>query len=1310
MVPISPRKSLNKAYLKLKPSRGEIERFKSGLVTLLDHINEAESEEHDKNLVADFLKNTWYHPKYFINTKGRTDLVIHMGADAKSAAGVLIEVKKPSNKTEMITSENLNAKAFHELILYYLRERITGKNLGIKHLIVTNIFEWYLFDATLFEKLFAQDKELVKKFNDFEEGRLSGTGTEFFYKEIAAPHLPLPEPLPNKGGENPASGIRHQVSMIEYTYFNLHDYEKPLRNTNRTDDTKLIALLKVISPEHLLKLPFANDSNTLDKGFYAELLHIIGLVETKQGSKKIIGRKGTTESEKRIAKSEKQFKERNPGALLENIIVQLESHDKMARLSNPSQFGETNDERLFNIALELAITWINRILFLKLLEAQLVAYHKGNPVYEFLNSKKIKDFDDLDKLFFQVLAKTPPLIPPLGGEGSIAYRDSRIADQFANVPYLNSTLFEPTELEHQAIFISNLDDSLDLPILSSTVLKDTTGKRIKGSKNTLEYLFAFLDSYDFSSEGSEEIQEENKRLINASVLGLIFEKLNGYKDGSFFTPGFITMYMCRETIRRAVVEKFAPPRPPLGGEGDRIHKKYESLDDIYNDIGTRFTRQQANDLINSLKICDPAVGSGHFLVSALNEIIAIKSELKILMDRQGKALRDYHVEVVNDELVVTDEDGRIFEYNPNNPESQRVQETLFHEKQTLIENCLFGVDINPNSVKICRLRLWIELLKSAYYIQGERHKGTEAQRHGGTEAHKGQFSENDFATSLPRYLATSSNHRELQTLPNIDINIKCGNSLISRYALDADLKEALKKSRFSIESYRVAIMTYRNAQNKEQKREMERLIAMIKNDFETGIKSNDKRLVKLKQLQGELFTLTNQIALFEKSDKELKAWNKKIEHLASGIRYLESEIEDIKNNRIYENAFEWRFEFPEVLDDDGRFLGFDVVIGNPPYVTKLKDIEIKYYQKYLDTIQGKKYDLFRFFYEITLHFINQTGVHCFIVPDVILSLPQASYLRKWILSNYFINRITIIPSDTFEEAQVEPVITTIINKGKSIQTEIYNIISNESKLVDPDNWNNANYSFNILFDLNSDEVYQKLSKCKWKIKDHSIWKKGLGVYSRQHLLLKFSKEEVDRILNERPWTLKFRKDETYGREIEGKDVQRYSLRWNEKKWLSYGPWLAFQRPIEFFKGPRILVREITTSGKYKICATYVEEEYFNNQSIFNGVLKPETTYHLAFLLGLINSSLFSYFNYITTPKSGRKIFPTLLMGDIENFPLPERNHKVENKCIDFVNQILTLKRSDPSADTSTFEEEIDRMVYALYWLTEEEIGIVKGRG
>jgi len=556
---LKPKIALNKAFLKVKPIRTDIERFKANLMQLLDRTNDSESEEFHKNLVSDFLKKTYYDPMHFINTKGRNDLVIHNGNHANSTVGVIIEAKKTTNRGEMITKEKLNAKAFQELVLYYLRERITHNNLEVKHLIVTNINEWFIFDSVIFDRLFAQNKSLVKQFTDFEGGRLVETKTDFFYKQIAEPF------------------IASITTEIEFTYFNIQDYQKALRNTDKVDDHTLIALFKLLSPEHLLKLPFTNDSNSLDKRFYSELLHIIGLTETKEGSKKLIGRN--------------KEGERHSGSILEDAIKQLDSLDKINRLDRPSQYGTTHQERLFNVALELSITWINRILFLKLLEAQLITYNRGDQSYAFLNLDRIKNYDDLNSLFFQVLAR------------KYDERNDDVKKTFEKVPYLNSSLFEPTEIEHVTLFISNLKDDKAIPIISSTVLKNDQGKKRTGELPPLEYLFAFLEAYDFASEGSEDIQEENKSLINASVLGLIFEKINGYKDGSYFTPGFITMYMCREAIRKAVIQKFTE----FGQKHDFQDLKLDRIEDIYELIPGKIPRKKANEIINAIKICDPAV-------------------------------------------------------------------------------------------------------------------------------------------------------------------------------------------------------------------------------------------------------------------------------------------------------------------------------------------------------------------------------------------------------------------------------------------------------------------------------------------------------------------------------------------------------------------------------------------------------------------------------------------------------------------------------------------------------------------------------
>ena len=926
---LQPNKSLNKAYLKEKVSRNDIETFKTNLITLLSKIDHSESEEHHKYPVADFLKDTWYKDRYEINTKGRTDFVIHNGKTTSDTVGVIIEVKSPSNQSEMISEAKPNKKAMHELILYYLRERVDANQVEVKRLVITNIWEWYIFDEAWFEKNIYRSR--LKK--EYETYRHSGKDTKFFFDSLAKPFLDeLTEPIP-------------------CTHFDFRNYEKIVRNDNKKDDNKLIALYKLLSPAHLLKQPFANDSNSLDTKFYAELLHIIGLEEVKDGGKKLIQRKEKPDT----------------ASLLESAIMKLEDKDCLRNITNLSAYGAARKEQLFNVALELCITWINRVLFIKLLEGQLVTYHKGNKDYLFLNTKVVFDYDELNNLFFQVLAERA------------GNRHDHLKEKFSKIPYLNSSLFDRTPLERQTIEIGALDNRLELPIAPGTVLKNEAGKKKTNKLQTLQYLFDFLDAYDFSSDGGEEIQEENKNLINAAVLGLIFEKINGYKDGSFFTPGFVTMYMCRETIRRAVLQKINEAK---GWQCETIEQLYDKITD----------KKEANTIINSLKICDPAVGSGHFLVSALNEVIAIKSELHILLDRHGKTLRDYHVEVVNDELVVTDEDGNLLDYNHRNKESQRIQEALFHEKETIIENCLFGVDINPNSVKICRLRLWIELLKNAYYT-------------------------------------ADSNFTELETLPNIDINIKCGNSLISRFALDADLSKALKKSKWTIDSYRIAVQTYRNAESKEEKREMEELIEDIKSNFRSEIGDNDPKVKRLRKLNTDYYLKYQADKLF---DTKLTAAQKKDKQkFEVDIEKLDKEIKDIKSNKIYENAFEWRFEFPDVLDNDGNFIGFDIVIGNPPYIRQEEVKQLsKYFEDNFKCFAGKA-DLYVYFYEQGLRLLCINGHLNFISSGKFFEASYGKALVEFILEETTIYTIiNFNDQQVFEGISAYPLIL-ICNKYKS---------------------------------------------------------------------------------------------------------------------------------------------------------------------------------------------------------------------------------------------------------------------------------------
>ncbi|GBF54554.1 hypothetical protein N0824_02422 [Microcystis sp. 0824] len=1180
------KQALNRVYLKIKPDTETIQVFQANLTRLLEQCDSKKSEEFNKNLLIDFLKNTYYTDRYFINTKERIDLVIHNNQDVKSPVGVIFETKKPTRtiNAEMPRLDNLNTKAFQQLVLYFLRERVTDKNLEIKHLIVTNIYEWFIFDGKIFEELFFANKALVNQFCDFEAGRLSSTKTDFFYQQIAEP------------------AITKVIEQIKFTHFDLRDLE----------NLDLLDIYKILSPEHLLKLPFVNDSNTLNKPFYNELLYIIGLTEVKDKGKKLI----------------RQMKEgdRCDGSLIENAISRLDSLDKIAQLKNPEEFGTTDEERLYNVALRLSINWINRVLFLKLLEAQLIKYHQGDRDFAFLNLAKVPSYSDLDSLFFDVLAR------------ETNKREAKVKTTFAHVPYLNSSLFEPTETEQQTIFIGNLRERT-LPIFAGTVLKDNQGNKRVGELNTLAYLFEFLDAYKFDRDELENPQEDSEKLINASVLGLIFEKINGYKDGSFYTPSFITMYMCRETIRRAIVQKFNEVKG----------WNCQTLDDLYERIEDK---REANVIINSLKICDPAVGSGHFLVSALNEIIAIKSELRVLLDTSGKSLKDYRVEVRNDKLLVYDDEGNLFAYHPNNKEKQRVQQALFHEKQTIIEGCLFGVDINPNSVTICRLRLWIELLKNAYY----REDGN------------------------------------LETLPNIDINIKCGNSLISRFALDVDVKQVLQKQKFSIEEYRNAVQTYRNAENKEQKREMETLIAKIKAGFSANLLISDPKKVKLRQLQGELYNLENQGLLFEETKTEQKAREKKVTKLNNEIDKLTAEIADIESGKLYKNALEWRFEFPEVLNDDGDFVGFDVVIGNPPYGVDLSEYEKRYFlDKYIKT--SGEIEIYCYFIELSLSgILKHNGYFSFITTNTVYYLDKFLTIRKNLFSTNKIIFLTELEKQVFTDApDIVPAIY-LLKKAKD-QDNIVNLYKSQStkKVYDLELYSDF-YVNNIAqskldikntFLLNTNNEKEALiDKLSSLNKLNNNFKVVYGIKTGNNK--KFVKQKPD---NDGIWKKCASSAD---------NIKKYIITW-KGDFLNISKDLAGLGNVNY-EQPKILIQYIRKlSMKTRlVCALDVNGEYYplNNYSF----VISENTPSLKFLLAILNSNLTNW--YFSNSFVDYNIKPKY----IEQIPLPKvlTSDSIEN----IVEEILAAKKDDTNANTSELEKQIDHLVYKLYQLTYNEVKII----
>ncbi|HGD6076841.1 TPA: type II restriction endonuclease, partial [Streptococcus agalactiae] len=675
---ITLKESMNRSVQAIMPLDEEKEVFNQKLVSYLTHLKdkEDESEEYQKNLLKVFLESVL--PYNFINTSSRIDLAIYNGKDANSSLGILFECKSLFNKSEMMSTEKINSKAFQEIVYYYLQERLFNKNLEIKKCIITNGLSWFVIEAKEFEKHFFKNKKLVDLVTKFRNNQLSSNKTDFLYSEVIALEI---DKAFEKG--------------IVIAHF---DLSQALVKTSKSIEIKknnLTQLYRFFTAENLLNKEIFTDSNKLNKNFYDELLYLMGLEETKSGTSKIISRL------KPIKRQRYSF--------VENIINKLEMKD-------------VSKEKQEDIAIQLTVVWTNRILFLKLLESQLVLFNKDES-YRFLTYEKLPNFEEIYGLFFAVLAK------------KVSERNDRVQEKFGYVPYLNSSLFEETEIEisRDGIGIDRLPEG-DIEIFSKTALKGVDKKRKKGNINFIEYLFEFLDSYDFSTSISHHEKSKND-LINASVLGLIFEKINGYRDGSFYTPGNITMYMSRKAIRTAAVDKV----------NELLGWNCETVEEIKFAIGHSVENaRKVSQAIDDLKVCDPAVGSGHFLVSILNEIIALKSDLNILFDADGNYIGNLiQCYVINDELVIQDMSGNNFLYQTGNQQSEQIQKAIFNQKRHILEKSLFAVDINPSSVNICRLRLWIELLKSSYYYQD-----------------------------------TDTNQPVLTTLPNIDINIKVGDSLL----------------------------------------------------------------------------------------------------------------------------------------------------------------------------------------------------------------------------------------------------------------------------------------------------------------------------------------------------------------------------------------------------------------------------------------------------------------------------------------------------------------------------------------------------
>ncbi|EAL4093651.1 class I SAM-dependent DNA methyltransferase, partial [Campylobacter jejuni] len=900
---INEKEFLNPYHRKKPILETELNEF---IKTLKDYkINlENNLKNNEDSLVANalskFFENLSFQCEVKSIHKGNSGIDLALKKDGLTQ--VIIEAKLPHSR-EFFSPSKPNCKALHECILYYLRER-KALNSSLKHIIITDFYSFFIFKADLFEELFNKNKYFKEAFENFEsKNSLFKGNTDEIYKEFEK--------------------ILNGDSTLKGLFVDL----KPILEQDKLSFSKLKPLFKIFSKDCLLGEFNPNDANSLNNAFYKELLYILGLCESKQNSKLI------------IAKSEESKEEQ--GTFYTAINSKLK-------------------EENFETILKLLILWLNRILFLKLIESNLVRFNDDKNL-KFLNFKKIPDFDKLSELFFEVLAKE---------------KSTRKKSEFAYLPYLNSSLFEKQSIEN-TLEISSLSNDLKLFYYKNTVLKDDKCKAKKGQVGLLEYLFEFLDSFDFGSDDEQSEILSQKELISSSVLGNVFEKLNGYKEGSFYTPSFITSYMCKESITKVVLDKFNAQFDLDAKDISELRKSLRKED-----------KKAQKELLNSIKICDPAVGSGHFLVSALNVMLSIYDELNLFDE-------EFYLEVQNDEILITGRKGEFIEYKrPKTPKDKAhlIQQELFHTKKDIIENNLFGVDINPNSCEITKLRLWIELLKHSFYQSFD-----------------------------------DGNYHDLKTLPNIDINIKCGNSLVSYFETGKSLshypniKERMGKYKRIVKDYKEGFYTDKSHINQEIKN----LKISFKNfcfadKFKKEMKSFNDKCEKYSKKYGNFLAVDDEnLKFFVSANLTLFDFDEK--EATKEFANLKKEYDNIFNLES-NHPFEWRFEFPEILDDDGNFKGFDLIIGNPPYIKENDNKDLFTNTKKLRTYQGKM-DIWYHFVGRGFDILKNNGYLAFIATNNWVTNSGAKKLRNIVLEeSQILSLVDFSSFMVFDSASIQTMI------------------------------------------------------------------------------------------------------------------------------------------------------------------------------------------------------------------------------------------------------------------------------------------------
>ena len=724
-----------------------------------------------------------------------------------------------------------------------------------------------------------------------------------------------------------------------------------------------------------------------------------------------------------------------------------------------------------------------------------------------------------------------------------------------------------------------------------------------------EDLMKFFNEYNFTID--ENDPDDAEVGVDPEMLGHIFENLlEDNKDkGAFYTPKEIVQYMCRQSVIQYLKTHEPDEKYSLAIERLINESVVEPV------LQNKATASRFIELLKNVKVCDPAIGSGAFPMGILYVLYYALHHL------QSHA-----------------EPNKSFDSTKT--------------KRNIIQNNIFGVDIEQGAVDIARLRFWLALVVDA---------------------------------------------DEPQPLPNLDYKITCGNSLLNRYALDTPLdnvfieynKDKNDDDKLSLAKYKQLVNDYTNTSNHAKKDLFRKTIEEIKKTFKTEL--SKKEINKIVSVKKDIYDL-EQPNLF--GEELTKAQKSELKKLKAKLEKLESEREDVLNNKVYEDAFEWRFEFPQLLDENGDFIGFDIIIGNPPYVDikSLPIDDVRLYFTLFETTENR-INLYSIFIEKGVSLLSTNGILCYINPNSILM--NESYFKVRSLIINYVDTIIKLPDTVFESATVETIILLLMRnnsnpevKGACFKKNDYILFDNLTfDIFNRNDWiDDSDRKFNIFANNNIRNVINKIKKGSIELGSLVDTSLGITPYDKY-------KGHDEKTIKNRLFHSVTKIDSSYVPLISGKNIHPFYVSDEITEYLKYGTWLGAPRERKFFEEEKIIIRQILSGEKQQIIAAYSDKPHFFTQIGFSIISKNRDVDMLKFLTCLLNSPLMTFYHRYVFLDIEKIVFQKILIANTKKLPI--KTPKDFSHYVDYVN----------SGEYSNMDI-INKLIYKLYNLTYDDVLIV----